>query len=55
MASDGVNADVEQSVSFDVNNLDEVAPSIILVIQVLQLMKTLVQGRLFIQLLLRRC
>ena len=28
VASDGVNADVEQSVTLDVNNLDEVAPSI---------------------------
>jgi hypothetical protein len=30
VASDGVNADVEQSVTLDVNNLDEVAPSITL-------------------------
>jgi hypothetical protein len=28
VASDGVNGDVEQSVTLDINNLDEIAPSI---------------------------
>jgi hypothetical protein len=27
VASDGVNGDVEQSVTLDINNLDEIAPS----------------------------
>jgi hypothetical protein len=28
LPSDGVNGDVEQSVTLDINNLDEIAPSI---------------------------